>query len=96
MAEFRKYDPVKRREYYLRTRELKGRSSRGKSNTHKPLSSEEYAKTLKPLTDKLQKLAREGKTNTPEYKLIMDTYLRLMAAHSKKLAQIGIKEKQDA
>lgn len=56
MAETKRpYDPVKRREYYLRTRELKGRSRRSKNS----MLTDEDRSAIK----KHEKLSKEGKTS---------------------------------
>lgn len=86
MAETKRpYDPVKRREYYLRTRELKGR--RPAKGAQKPGLTKEQAKKKKDqewedfftetqtLKNRLNKLEKDGKKGSPLYNFLLKSYV---------------------
>lgn len=83
----RKYDPVKRREYYLKTRQLKGRKvaadvrSADKNRTNRNTYGS-YQQIVKGLTDRLKDLRRQGKADGPEYEKIRLTLADVANAYS--------------
>lgn len=79
------YDPVKRREYYLRTRELKGRKKTSKLDNSKAvvdeqikkLSKESAAEGARLALETLNRMKANGRDNGPAYELMLYTYKQM-------------------
>ncbi len=94
-----KYDPVKRREYNLRTRELKGRGRGLTRYTKKGKGSEELRRDeearqnmqreLMVLAQKIKQQKEQGNTDSPAYRHLVDGYVGLLNTYRKVYARAG-------
>lgn len=97
------YDPVKRHDYYMRTRQLKGFSGPGGGNFgNEPTSgavgggnwdkasSEQKKVAIKKVEDRLSQLKALGKTGTSEFKMLNALHTRMVNAYVAGLKTAGV------
>lgn len=95
----RKYDPIKRREYYLRTRELKGRRKDLTRYTKKGKGSDELRRDeearqniereLLVLAEKLKQEKAKGNQNSPAFRELADRYVNTLDNYRKAYQNAG-------